>query len=123
MTNQYINQYIKQCVLIEALSVTYFSTGSINITYNKIHTTLVQNSDQRLYLFNFNKPGGSNSAIVYNTYIVINYKTSKLFNKGLLARYITSSSKILNFTVLKSFIFTSAETDIAIITVNITAAL
>ena len=106
-----------------ALLVTYFPACSIDITDNEIHTTLAQNSNQRLYLFDFDRPGASNSTIAYNTHIVINNEVCELFNKGLLAIYVSSSSKVLNFTIFKSFAFTGAEINKAVIMVNITTAL
>ena len=103
--------------------VTYFPACSIDITDNEIHTTLMQNSNQRLYPFDFDRPGASNGTIAYNTHIVINDKAHELFDKGPLAMHISSSSKVLNFTIFKSFAFASIETNAAVIVVNITVAL
>ena len=103
--------------------VTYFPACSIDVTDNEIHTTLMQNSDQRLYPFDFDRPGASNGAIAYNTHVVINDEACELFDKGPLATHVSSSSKVLNFTIFKSFTFAGVETNVAVIVVNITVAL
>jgi len=103
--------------------VTYLLACLADVTDNEIYTTLAHNSNQRLYLFNFDELRASNATIAYNTYIVINYTMRELFDKGPLATHVSSSNKILNFTIFKSFALASVETNVAIVVVNVATAL